>query len=227
MVRDSRIRIGKRTKIPPKTNKDAQQDREINSIKRKVSMLKPELKYNTVNFGTPGTGAGIDQTVPLKYLLNGMVQGSAMGQRDGNKFRSKYLELRCTAFYVGGSQSIAQLRCVIYIDKSPRGSSRRLMGSSTPYTDSIYEFSDRNHDNFKVLFDKTYQLDSAGSGTNGVNIICKKKLNFVSDCSRSNNGDITDFETGALYVLFFTNAVLTPAYPMKLWGHANLAYTDA
>lgn len=187
--------------------------------------MKPEVKYYTSNFGTPGTGLLFDNANPINVLLNGLPVGADQSQRLGSKIRNRFLEFRCLLEYINGTQSQSNVRVVIYIDKMPRGQMRRIMGSSTPYTSSMYEFVDRDHNAFKVLFDKTYKVESGGSGITSANVICKKKLNFVTDCSRNNGNTITAFEQGALYVKIFTDNGLGNS--IRCWGHWNLAYSDA
>lgn len=206
-----------------KRSKDAQQDRKIITLQKKVRKMKPEVRYITSNYGTPGTGTAIVQTSPHFILLNGMQIGSNHGQRQGVKVHNAFLEFRANLEYSTGNSQETICRVIIYIDKNPRGVQRRLMGSSTPYVDSIYEYADRDPSQYKVLFDKNY-LVSANNDTKQAQVICKKKLDFTSDFSRGNVGDITDFEKGAIYAMVFTNN--TTAGGVLIWAHWNIKYTD-
>lgn len=208
-----------------KEAKDAIQDKKIRKLERRVAINKPELKYFKNSFGTPGTYTSLDNSNPLWLNLNSpIVVGSNEGQRIGHRFRNKFVEVRIQLGYVGGNQAQCSVRAMLYIDKNPRGQANPIFGGTTPWTDSVRDFQGDNQHNFKVLYDKTYDCSSQKYI---INIVIKKKLNFISDSSRGNTGTYTDQDTGALYLLLFTNNQYTAGNAILYQGHYNLAYSDA
>lgn len=217
--------VGDKVTGKRKMAKDEQQDKKIRKLERRVASNKPELKYSKASFGNPGTYTSLDSSNPLWLNLNAPITiGSNDGQHIGHRFRNKFVEIRIQLGYVGGQQYQSSIRAMLYIDKNPRGQANPIFGSSAPWTDSIRDFVGDNQHNFKVLYDKTFDVSAQKYVCN---IVIKKKLNFISDHSRGNTGTYTDQDTGALYLLLFTNNQNTGSNAILYQGHYNLAYSDA
>lgn len=197
----------------------------IKKLWKAIKSQSPETKYSRASFGTPGTYTSLNHSVPLWLNLNApIVLGTASGHRIGNKIKNKFIEIRMQLGYVGGQQYQSTVRAVLYIEKAPRGTVTSPFGSTTPWTDSIYDYQDKNMRNFTILYDKTFDLDSNNYAKS---LVIKRKLGFNSDHSLGNTGSYLDQDTGALYLLVFTNNQNTGSTAIAYQGHYYLSYQDA
>lgn len=125
------------------------------------------------------------------------------------------------------------IRIIVFIHKKPRGTSAILtqsgttagntalfynVGGGAPTTYQQYDtgVNINMYDSYKILFDKVYKLktevgayvpstDNDISVNPYINFNIRKKLNYITDYSRSNSGSVLDIEANALYIAFITD----------------------
>lgn len=186
----SRVAVAKST-----TAKDVKQDKAIRSLQRKVATNRPHLLFHKL----AGTAQSVTASAPFSLLMNNLTLGTGSAKFTGTGVRSSYFEVRLLVRNTVGVTDDGLFRVIVFQDKNPRGVARTLFDTSTPSTKAIYDYNAKNiFDNFKIYHDQTYSLDDVWRLTQP--IVIKKKIKFRSDQSRSNVGDITDIDNGALWL---------------------------
>ncbi len=220
MSRKLFLTTGKRgRKIPAKTKKDKQQDRDIARLKR---MFSPEKKWLNTQL------TAVDLNTSWSFaILNGLVQGTDVNDRVGDKVRFIKLEISGiaqTAAVVGGS---AVVRFCVVQDKQPNGTTFTTSELMEDQNDiwSLYNnvFSSR----FNVLYDKIIDLNVLAANASAITYRSfrkTKKLNIVTHYS-SAVGTIVDIETNSLYFIYASNIASGSDDPVA-HAHVRLTYTD-
>lgn len=133
------------------------------------------------------------------YLLSGLTNGGGATQRDGRiVWWKSFLATMAVAKHASATHT--NLRAIVFYDRQPTGAAptaAQLLDLSS--VTAI--FAHRNLDfrnRFKVIRDKRVQVD-ANFPEKYVKMYNKFNLRSVYD--DSNNGDITDINSGALYLL--------------------------
>jgi len=166
----------------------------------------PERKYQDIS-----TGAINTNSTGTVYGLNQMIQGTANGQRIGQRILMTSIHL-----YGQISESTANLaastgyqttgcnpcRCVLVYDKQPNGAAPgwSTVYSSTGTIGPMGKRLDSTRKRFDILYDSGLQMIMSG-GPNGVVfekfVNCKLETQYTT----TNNGDITDIISGALFLM--------------------------
>lgn len=187
---------------------------DIKALKR---LTRPEWKVSENSLG--GT---VSDTGTL-ILMNGLVQGDDFTQRDGRvvNFKSVQMSMRFVQD-TGATTNSTRINWALILDKAPFG--------GTPTIAAIYsnlEAGFRNLDNrknFTILKRGTIVVDS-DDATKVVNFYHKfgrSGIETVYDAS--NNGDITDIASNAIYLLMWGSQG-TGDYPDRAVNF-RLRYTD-
>lgn len=200
------------------------------TLKQKVKRLErvagaDEIKYKLVG--------GVNYTItptPTIILLNDIVRGDAVTQRDGDKI--KMLKFELNGMLTSGN--ISHIRMMLIADKNPLGTTinfatsgsavgylfqSSVAGSVQPW--QMYNFNNTSiNEEFNILYDKTHSLMTTGIFSEIISI--KKTLNIDAEYKGGNAGTVADLSKNALYLVFFAmnNAGGTPTTTTIYMDHA-------
>jgi len=180
----------------------------------KQTYTVPEKKYNDEN------GAfSISDTGTIR-LLNGLLLGTSATTRVGQKIMMKSVQIRfqITGPDAGNTPTLNSvwLRCMIVYDAQPNGQTFTfgdLLEDASTSNVAISPLSMANSSRFKILYNKVHTIQSQLATSVEVPTFSDmwdetyQKLNLETHYSNSNNGDIQDIRTGALFLamICFTN----------------------
>lgn len=186
--------------------------RDVNYLR---SVINAEKKLNDVSI------ASASSTTAAFVLLNGLVQGDTVSTREGSsiKLSSLWLQLFST---IHASATSTVGRVMVFYDSQPNGATvtvaSLLSATTSVVSPLVIGFGLR----FKVLMDWQYCLSITGNQN-------AKKKRFIKIPLHTrytvgtNNGDITDITTGALFLMHMsTEATNTPT----LTAIARLRFYD-
>lgn len=192
-------------------------------------------------------GLDINQTVtlnsPLVLLINGLTEGVTNGTRIGQEVLFKSIHVRYniipnTRVNNGGTAVLVpSYRVSVVYDNSPNGATlpayngtnKAIFNGALPNDLPLFANSDR----YQILYTEyvtpectsTYNVISGGSTS-----ICAIDYNIVRDAYRKialrgkfnggNNGDITDFNTGAIYLCISGDGGINGPYDDR--GYINI-----
>lgn len=170
----------------------------LNQLSKDVMMLKGLIN---VEFKTKDVTEDYDIiSTPTLTLLNGLAKGDTWSSREGRSVRWKSLSCRLNISLDPAGATMVQSRVIFFIDKQPTGATptaaQILQNTSNPIN------TPRNLDNrkrFVILRDIVVSQDQS---TN--NIIFRKyftNLDMKTIYDGSDNGDITDISSNALYCM--------------------------
>jgi len=160
-----------------KTPKDREQDKEIKTLKRKVTQLarQSDLHYRDTFYTAAMTSTG------AIVSINPLSQGDDFDQRIGEGVKSKYLSMR-VRFNRPASASADTLRLIIYWDTQFNGAGGSISGLGDGLLDDttitqiqMAPLNYRCRERYIILLDKTYLFDPNSTLTNNV---IYKKYNF-------------------------------------------------
>lgn len=185
-----------RWSIYGKATKQLAQD-AYKGVQMVKQLVNTEFDFKDTTTGVSPTSGG------SMTLLNGMTQGDTASSREGNSIRMKSLDLR---FYLTNNSTAVNTntRVMLVHDKQPNGSTALV--TDVLATNNVV--SPRNLDNrkrFKVIYDRTFSLSTAGP-SNLNSAFYKKDFNqHVAFYNASNAGTIADISTGALFLLLLSD----------------------
>lgn len=211
--------------------------RRIKGIKRmpwgviKKTYTVPELKYSDkAAFDTvPGSGAFA--------LLNGLNLGTSSITRVGRNINIKSIHIKFEvegAPFSGTPTTVTSVcRAMIVFDMQPNGATPLvgdLLENTTSGVQTTSSTAMRYGARFKILYDKRWVLNNqitASTSTTWSQIFDEiyLKVNLKCTYSNTNNGDITDIDSGALY-LFLTSDSAAVANNPGLLYYSRIRYTD-
>jgi len=202
---------------------------------------KPELKYidyfatqadtGTAVVAAQGT-AGPDQApAETWHLLNGVTLGTDTTKRVGRQLVMRSLLVRLCiqplTYDVAHSGCIRMMVVYDAMANGAQGPSAAKLLTSTQSTQSLANtlivsptFLD-NRERFRILYDKTYCMDSGGRMTVAVKKF--KRLNLPVQFNAGDDGVITDINVGSLYLGFI--AAVDTAPRASLW--TRVRFIDA
>lgn len=185
---------------------DRVQNVQIDTLKKKVNKLENATETKYIDIPLNGAVA-ITNAVPLTYLMNGLVKGDDINQRNGNSAYMKYITLNINlytsnnAFHNGNS-----VRIMLVKEKPCLGTAlslTSLFGTTTPYPWTTFENIQRDwKKRFKIFYDRIFSVDGI---TWQRDIRIRKKLNFTSNYARGNAGTVADIDTNSLALLILTD----------------------
>jgi len=123
--------------------------------------------------------------------------------------------------------TVQSVRCAIFYDKQVNGAAPVItdfytsaVGNSPTWLRNL-----NNTDRFYCLWDKVYNLDGAG-GTTVVSDDFFKKINLPVLYKDTTAGDVTDMQTGALWLVYAGNTA-AGTDDMDVQIQTRVRYTDA
>lgn len=222
-----------------KSKVDKAQNEVISRLSKVVSKLKPEVKY--IMQAAYGTDTSVTIASPTNFGLNPIALGTGLQNRIGGKCFMKYLNMRLSLFDTSGLGSTNSVRVLIVNQKHNNGSTQ--LDTDGTFTannilDGLFAVGDdvtiskvtsmlqilgAQKSNFKVLFDKTYRTNVERGYVQNIHI--KRKLDFVTDYSLDDDGDMADIDSNALYLYICTDSSTTNAITAR-W-HYWISFTDS
>lgn len=229
----SRMSISRATykALPKKGAKRPRLAKRVAQVEKRQSLLgKPEFKaiYTHVASGNTYTGGA-----GLLTLLNGCTTGSGLSSRDGRQIQNKSVQINCTYVTPAAMTQPCIMRCVVFIDKEPNGSSPTI-GKVLDTNQGNAEETFRNlqyRKRFVILKDQRFVVeahqgwDTAGAYYKRVvkDPIKYKKLKLNTIFNSGTAGTIADIENGALYIMWFGTEA---TYPVVVDCNAVVRFID-
>lgn len=162
--------------------------------KRKIYTQKPEIKWKDTSVNSV-----LDNTGDI-VLLNGLLQGTTAQNRVGRKAFMKYITVNGYA-QVNGTTGLDQVcRVLFLISKDPNGVAPTIADVlQTANVESLRNMK-RNED-YRILKSFEFTLNASAKPGNKKLVKYFKKLSFPTDYALANNGNITDIEQNAIYMI--------------------------
>lgn len=186
----------------------------------------PELKYRNDDLSAGGTT--IDRT-GTKLLLNGVLSGSGVEERNGNRITFKTLWMRLQIGTTPTTGTIQQARIVVVQDKQANG--------STPTFGEIFDTSAGGGSNqvnaprrneqrarFNILFDKCVVLEPQSALGAVVQVSCYKRFNITTDFNATGDA-AADINTNSVW-LFTVGSNTAGATAASFQGSYNMGFID-
>lgn len=200
----------------------------IKSYVKKTIEHETEDKFLSLdNQTTVTTNAG---TV---NLLNGMVVGTTVGTRLGNKVRLVGLQMRFVAT-AAIATNVNWFRIILIADKQANAAIPGVANILQTATAAFRPFSTFNPDvvpsRYTILYDRTHRIDIEGGSTDvpknlfiKINKYSWKKNPLLVQYNGNNTGLITDINKNSIYLLTYSPS----AVGVSLNWQSMLYYDDA
>lgn len=158
------------------------------------------------------------------FLINGISQGVTRSTRIGSNYVISNLFIRLALAVDTNNTSSQQLcRVMLLYDKEPHAVAPTV---SNIFQDDTETFSFINLNflrRFKIMYNKMVNLTKVqGQSTRIFQI--KKAFRLNVQCNQSNNGDVTDIEKGALYLMIRNDQA---QYPPNYYYYSRMRYIDS
>lgn len=166
--------------------------RQNNSIAKLKNLIELKALDTTVNLAASSAGALI--------LLNGLVKGDNLDQRQGRKVFASQISIRLSCNSTTGTGVNQIHRVFIVADRQSNGTAPVI----TDVLTSITVFGLPNLDNrlrFRILWDKTYVLSKGDDPNSFVYESLFLPLSFNVIFNSGNAGTIADLATNSLYLM--------------------------
>lgn len=193
----------------PKQRKQPSLSQKLAKLERQVKLSADEWKYveATVNDTAIVVGA--------VALMNGLVPGDAINQRDGRQVSIQSLQLKFRGENDStstGTNSRNAVRILAVIDKQTNaaapavGDILDLSGSSA--IDAMRNLNNRKR--FKILMDRRYAISTVGPA-NFVDEFYLKRTNLCDTIFNAGTaGTVADITSGSMYLLYCSDTTTTP-----------------
>lgn len=179
----------------------------------------PELKYKDLNASgaVPGNGTFT--------LLNGLTLGTSAVTRIGRQIviKSIHMKFDITGAYfsVGPTLPSTMCRAMIIFDSQPNGTTPNvsdLLEDTTTGLQALASTALRYSGRFKILYDKRWVVNNnlAATTTATWSQIFDEvylKVNLKCNYANTSNGDVTDIDTGALWLFLTSDSGATANNP--------------
>jgi len=186
-------------RVPRKKSTYGMARRAYAISKRTQYLTKPEAKYREF-----AGGSLVEDGTPTLVLMNGLVRGTDVGNRLGRVISIKNIELRFR-YVINSAATATAVRAILFYDKQPNGALATVNellapGPTIPF-DGVRNLDYRRR--FNVIRDWIVPLSINGDRIKNVHKWINVSLKPQYD--NSDNGDITDIQTGALYLILMSN----------------------
>lgn len=227
-------------KVPAKTAKDKQQDRQI---KRIVADYRPELKHYWTVSNNTGTGLIQSDNSPQVHLLCTPTQGTEQVNRVGDRIKLKHVRLSFVLHASANSPLANQMmRVILFYHKG-------YNGVSVPYTEILgppYSINNGSMTNFHVGYNRDY-VNIGKDKSKAITILYDKSyvvgpLNSTYGTTENNHfhriinkslgGRTTVFDgtfnrNGQLMMLFIAGCGTTSTENPRYQWISDVSFTDA
>jgi hypothetical protein len=172
--------------------------RDLNTMRK---FINTEMHYVDASGATVAS-----TTTPVFTLLNGMQLGDTSTTRTGQSIKMDKAYFR---FYINGNATSIQniVRVLVVFDKQPNGAIFAI-GNLLAQTTPISPLAMGGQNRFVILFDETFALSTNGAGV----VYSTSTLNSNQHVmyGQGNVGDVTDINTGSMYMIHFSDQVANP-----------------
>lgn len=209
--------------------------------------LQPQFASRCKALDTSLVDTALDTAKTSFQLLNGIAEGSAYGQRVGRKIKMNKLLLRLQIDIVPGTVTQGKGIRVTIVYDSQTNKTKPIVGdifatvsgtttnpastTTTPTSVKAYENPD-NRDRFKILYDKTQNLNP-NTGTNEDLVPVGKlwinkflNLRGLETIFCTNGATEGDISTGALWLIVQTDLVHSSETTVQFAGTSRLFLND-
>lgn len=183
----------------------------------------------------------MDET-PIISLMNGLALGTSATSRVGQNicmrsFHFKFTIRGSSYATAAGVNPSVMTRVMVFLDMQPNGvtpAGSDVLEDTTAGIGIVSPIYMSNAMRFKVLFDRRYEVQNrfnSGSTqdfytTNTIHFDeVFQKMNHYVQYADSNNGDIQDIKTGALFLLLMSETATAGQQPAITY-YFRLRYTD-
>lgn len=200
--------LNKMNKTAKTTKKDAIQDTRIDKalrLAKKANKIE-ELKH----LDSTGTFSA-SPNVWTYFRLSSVPQGDDSQSRDGNFIRATSVSIRMNLRTNINASSNERARVVLYIDKQQQLNTTSTLIFPNNSVESFRSFA--NKERFKILYDKTFNLNLYAINSSGFSQTANKNVNIYRKLSSLkigfNGANSTDINHNGLYlaVIGSSNAV--------------------
>jgi len=206
-----------------KTLVDEKQDKAIAQIKKKLL----GVEYKILTPSTIGSKlTGYLYTTPYQFGMNARSIGTSETNRIGSKFRDMFLKMNVQIRAVSDMGEKGTTRILIVLFKQNNGATtipldgshsadtyaqglfnNYTVGSTTQMnTEFLFNETIEWANRFKVIYDKSFTLNTAADGLVKT-LKIRRKLDYTVDYSNDNDGDMEDVAKNGLYFIALTDAV--------------------
>lgn len=178
----------------------------MNIEKKYVDLIQAQKVVPGVAAGQSGTWT----TIAAAYLCNGLAQGAGPNNRLGRKILMKSIYVRATHYCTAAASVSGPLRMIVVYDKQTNGAfptaTAANVVSSPLTTDHINSSNNLGcADRYITIFDKLFPPVAGATNPGAPQAATKKcyrKINLEQVFNTGNIGDITDINSGAVYIAF-------------------------
>lgn len=215
---------------------DQSQDKEIAKIKKTIKAIEPEIKVAH----TQVAATLFDSSIPRIFTINGLIKGTGVNNRVGNKVRAKKAELSFQVYANAPTLLFDTLvRVMVVKEKTSLGSPlalNQLLGSSTPLTYFLQNYQTRDVSRYTIIKDTVFGIGPVSHASAAATTPLAQypsirdykvtiPLNLVVDHARGNVGDVTDIDTNGLFIVFITDVATVSALTVR--GEINYHFMDS
>lgn len=142
-------------------------------------------------------------------LMNGIAQGTGVSGRIGNKITMTSAQGRIS-IYVSTATTSPSVRCMLVFDSQTNSAvftGGDLLASAAAGVDFLSPLNLNNRERFRILWDRTYTVDTVSTERATFNFYKKMKLPVVYD---GTGALVDDIQTGSLYLVIMSSDRTTP-----------------
>lgn len=180
------------------------------SLRKAVMKISHEMKNTDTVLSEPVS------SLFYSDVLNAMQQGSNANERTGRDAVIEYVQLQATVYLTSVAVSAQDLlRVMLVWDREARGAAFADTDLFSAPGAGTTMYSQLNFDNahrFKILMDRTYNVESTAIGLTGATSYVqnnglrsvnsrKVKIGLKAHYFNTNNGTIADIDSGALFLV--------------------------
>lgn len=161
----------------------------------------------------------------VKLLVNNLAHGTTEGTRTRNRIQMKSIEVRGVFYSNTAVAGCSVMVSLIYM-RDNHGAALAIPDVYNSLKSSDCCRYPELRSSHIILAEKRLSLEPKGAGRDEIMFNIRKKMNHPVQYNDSNNNDITDIESGALY-LYFTSSVGAAGDEPSCYHSYVLQYTDA
>lgn len=186
------------------------------TLSQKLAKLEKQVRINADEWKmVENTAASTAIVTATLQLLNGLVPGDSINQREGRQVQIQSIQMKFRGendVTSAGVDTRSTLRFIIAIDKQANAAAPAAADildlSSSSAVDAMRNLNNRKR--FKILMDRRYAISSAGPA-NFVDEFYIKRANLCDTVFNAGTaGTIADITSGSIYLLYCSDTNITP-----------------
>lgn len=139
-------------------------------------------------------------TTTAVALLNGCARGDDIGERTGRQIWMRWVDLNMICAVTAGTGTDQQQRVVVVQDMQPNGAACAWTDVFTSVS-VLANHNLANRNRFRILFDRTVQLNATAEPGSEKVIRARVPLNLLVTFNSGNAGTVADIQTNSLYFM--------------------------